>query len=196
VTISKFPGHSVMAKEIRFGLLVKSSGRPETLTLWGNPKDNPALSKAVKENRVMTITQKPAGHGKDSGQIGFQQQPAALYLLFPKRLRADVGSRVIGIKYDLIEEASVPSSQSIKPKTVVKKSGAHETKPPPPPKDFQFEIVVRRTATVDVTLLITAKNRKEAEAQAVQEIETKPFEVPVTDVQNRIHSSKGKEARN
>lgn len=53
-----------MGKEVRFAQLVAASGRPQTLTLWTDPKKNPQFMKAVKENRVVTIVQKPREHQK------------------------------------------------------------------------------------------------------------------------------------
>ncbi len=72
-------------KEIRFTKLIESSGRPEPATLWSNPKTNRPFMKAVKENRVLTLIQKPAGTHKDFGLIGFHQQSFATHNVFRRK---------------------------------------------------------------------------------------------------------------
>jgi hypothetical protein len=59
-----------MANTVRFIELVKQCGQPVTMTLWTKPEANPALQKAIKENRVLTIGQ-AKGAKKDFGTIGF-----------------------------------------------------------------------------------------------------------------------------
>jgi len=44
-----------MGKTVRFGDLVRESGRPEVVTLRVDPKKDPSFSKAIKENRVLTV---------------------------------------------------------------------------------------------------------------------------------------------
>ena len=56
---------SEMGKTIRFGDLVRESGRPEAVTLWTPPKKDRSFSKAMRENRVMTVHSDPASHRKD-----------------------------------------------------------------------------------------------------------------------------------
>jgi hypothetical protein len=69
LTFVRAAGYSGMAKEVRFSQLVTASGKPETFTLWTDPKKNSAFMKAARENRVLTIVQKPTGAKKDSGLI-------------------------------------------------------------------------------------------------------------------------------
>src|SRR5215510_9723232 len=129
-----------MAKTIRFGDLVRESGRPEAVTLWTDPKKDRTFSKAVHENRVLTVHSDPASHRKEYGQIGFHEEKGAAYLVFPKSLRKDSGSRIVGINYQLAEDASPggplareapPRRATPKPKKVKPVLAA---KPAPPPK--------------------------------------------------------------
>src|SRR2546430_230549 len=103
-----------MAKTRRFSELVRIAGKPEAVTLWRDPKQEPGFMKAVKENRVMTISQGQRGARKDFGRIGFHQEPLALYLVFPKRLPKDEISMVVGIKYEQIAEPKVKDPISTK----------------------------------------------------------------------------------
>lgn len=87
-----------MPKTVRFGDLVRQSGRPEALTLWTDPK-------AIRENRVLTVIQEPTGKKKDFGQIGFHRSASALYFVFPHPLVQRGDGRVVGINYELAEDA-------------------------------------------------------------------------------------------
>jgi hypothetical protein len=93
-----------MEKRIRFGDLVRNSGRPSVWTLWADPRKDRAFTKAVRENRVLTVIQEPASKHRDYARIGFHRQQYASYLVFPKRLPKDSDSRVIGIHYELVQE--------------------------------------------------------------------------------------------
>jgi hypothetical protein len=93
-----------MEQRIRFGDLVRRSGRPEAVTLWLDPKKDRSFSKAAKENRIVTVVQDPTSKRKDFGQIGFHKHPHAQYLVFPRPLPKDGNSRIIGINYALLEE--------------------------------------------------------------------------------------------
>ncbi len=90
---------------IRFGDLVRESGRPRVVTLWIDPKKDRSFSKAIRENRVLTVHTDPASGRKDYGEIGFCREPGALYLVFPERLPKEPKARIVGINYQLAEEA-------------------------------------------------------------------------------------------
>src|SRR5688572_20624135 len=91
-------------KNIRFGDLVRNSGRPKTLTLWTTPEKNKELQQAIRENRVLTVERRNVGTNADVGEIGFRQKKDALYLIFPRRLPTAARDPVFGINYDLLEE--------------------------------------------------------------------------------------------
>jgi hypothetical protein len=95
-----------MDKRLRFGDLVRNSGKPLVITLWTKPQENRALSDAVKKNRVLTVIQEP--RKRDYGIIGFQAKPGALFLVFPRPLPREQNIRVVGINYQLVEEPVVP----------------------------------------------------------------------------------------
>jgi len=64
-----------MEKKLRFGDLVRNSGRPQPLTLWTKPEESRVFTRAIKENRVLTVIQEP---GKtDCGAIRFYLRPGA-----------------------------------------------------------------------------------------------------------------------
>ena len=105
-----------MEKRLRFGDLVRNSGRPQPLTLWTKPEKNGTLKRAIKGNRVLTVIQEP---GKtDFGAIGFHLQPGASYFIFPRALPRAENARVIGINYQLVE----PDAKPLRRKRVVVRS--------------------------------------------------------------------------
>jgi hypothetical protein len=177
-----------MSKAIRFSELVKRSGKPETVTLWTKPKDNPQLMKAVRQNRVLTLIQKSTGTTADFGEIGFHQKPSALYLVFPKALPKSPDSRIIGVKYDLIEErpAKEPVGKTSAPKKEAKshkilpsvaltrpKAVPKEKPKPIPPR--KFEVTIQRIASVEVKTIVQALNLHEAEARALEAVDKRKF---------------------
>jgi hypothetical protein len=168
-----------MPKEIRFAELVKKSGKPEIVTLWTKPKDNPSLMKAVRENRVLTVFQKPIGPHKDFGVIGFLQEQFALYLVFPKRLPASADVRVIGIKYDLLEE-KVKKEPALKTTITPKAEKKQKVVPAVVPKEKpvplkKFRVRILRNATNEITLTVTADNISHAGEKALLAVKTKIF---------------------
>jgi hypothetical protein len=94
-----------MPKNVRFGDLVRNSGRPTVHSLWTKPGRDKAFMQALKRNRVLTVVQDPTSKRKDYGEIGFHQQHGASYLVFPRPLPKTDGGRVIGINYQLLDDA-------------------------------------------------------------------------------------------
>ena len=190
-------------KTIRFGDLVRTSGRPKTVTLWTKPQDNPSLSSAIKKNRVLTVVQE-AGK-KDLGLIGFEELTGALYLEFPRPLPSGKDARVVGINYQLIDEPAVPEkdrAKPSKPKSVHKKlvdlatllnekepaerptppTHKRSAEPPPPPKPVvqkpkprEFIVRVRRTATIEDEIKVKALDQPAAEQLALERAKRKAF---------------------
>jgi hypothetical protein len=101
-----------MDKTLRLGDLVRSSGRPQVVTLWTKPDENRALTDAVKKNRVLTVIQEPGK--RDYGMIGFELKTGALHFIFPRALPRDQKARVIGIDYQLMEETNVTKTSRSK----------------------------------------------------------------------------------
>ena len=160
-----------MEKKILFGDLVRNSGRPQTVTLWTDRKKDKGLAKAIKENRVLTVTQEPTSKRKDFGRIGFHEEPHSAYLAFPRALPRETEARVIGINYQLVEEPEVSDqagkvSAKAKPKPVKTK-----------PVEKKFHVRVRRMATVERNFQVPAEDRAAAERKAVELARAEPFEV-------------------
>ncbi|HEV2319769.1 MAG TPA: hypothetical protein VGV18_08470 [Verrucomicrobiae bacterium] len=172
-----------MPKEIRFSKLVETSGKPETATLWTKPEANPALQKALKQNRVLTVVQHPGAGKKDFGQVGLHPQKSAVYLIFPKALPQAAGARVIGVNYDLIQEP-VPDSPVVFP--AISKRAAAKMKPAAIPREKKFKVMVERTAKLETTSTVRAKNVREARNKATQTFVNAPFNVSAANVQTRV----------
>src|SRR6185369_8206161 len=172
-----------MGKEVRFSQLVEASGKPETLALWTDPRKNLSFVKAMKENRVLTVIQKPTGTKKDFGQVGFHPQPFASYLVFPKRLPTPPDSHVIGLKYHLIADPIPSPSEHAKP----------IPKPKPvrsQPATRHFDVTVESVATVKMHIEVGAPNKAEAGKHALEEVERESFEPADAEIRTVIKSVK------
>ena len=169
-----------MGKTIRFGDLVRQSGRPHVATLWVDPEKDLSFLKAINENRVLTVHADPASHKKEYGEIGFQREQGATYLVFPRPLPKEQ-ARIVGINYQLTEEPPPPpkdlvSQIEVKPKKKEKVKG----KPPkvePKPELKTFDVVVRRTATLEETERVKALSNQAAREAVSVTMKGKPFDV-------------------
>jgi hypothetical protein len=161
-----------MQKELRFGELVKKSGKPEIVSLWTDPRRDRSFMKAVKENRVLTLTQEPASKKKDFGKIGFHRTPHASYLIFPRPLPKGATPRVIGIKYRLMQQPRVPDPIDVSDEKI------QPTKRKPERRKPKFDVIVRRTATIETSVNVEkASNRNDAKRKALQSIKAEPFDL-------------------
>src|ERR1044071_2047751 len=107
---------SATPKQIRFAQLVKASGNPHAATLWvADPSKDPEFKKAISENRILTIHHVNVGNKKESSEIGFQTGGAAGYLIFPNPLPMAEGTRVIGLKFEMLDEPKVKNPVKVKP---------------------------------------------------------------------------------
>jgi len=158
-----------MDKKIRLGDLVRNSGRPQAVTLWSDPKEDRTFSKAVKENRVVTVIQDPTSKRKPSGEIGFHERQHAFYLVFPRPLSNEKDSRVIGINYSLLEEP-VENDRPQKAKLPQK---PRQEKAEPIQQNFRLRI--RRTAMVETDIDVRAKDQAEAEHLAMNLVRQQAF---------------------
>lgn len=203
-----------MAKTMRFGDLVRGSGRPEVVTLWVEPKKDKNFSQAMDENRVLTVLTDPGSNRKEYGRIGFHQQEGAIYLVFPRSLPAfEPDSRVVGINYQLTEDRPVTDpvtsefreeladkakarkekrAQEAQKEQKNKASGeSSEARPPPPPVIVKpelktFEVTVRRIATIEEKRRIKAETQEEAEDVALRAAKAKPFAVDRADIEVEV----------
>jgi hypothetical protein len=154
----------IVSKTVRFRNLVRVSGRRQAATLWVEPKKDPIFSKAIRERRVLTIRSDPKAHRKDYGLVGFQKQPGATYMIFPKPLLVERASRIIGIDYNLAVEPAVNGPMvSQWRKNYPKRKKVWASKPP----KRSFDVVVRQTATMEQSLRIKASTEEEARTTAL-----------------------------
>src|SRR5262245_31604006 len=106
-----------MPKQIRFTQLVAVSGKPRVATLWvSDPKADPEFKNAIEANRIVTIHMKNVGSTADRGEIGFNPGKTSGYLIFQRPLSMVAGTRVIGLKYNLLEDSDHKNSASAKVK--------------------------------------------------------------------------------
>src|SRR5688572_20763918 len=101
-----------MAGTVRFSELVKAAGQPEVYLPLADPKQDRNFMRAAREQRVVSIKQEPTGTKKDFGTIGFLAEKYLTYLIFPKPLTTFADKRIVGIKYDTLNQASVASPRA------------------------------------------------------------------------------------
>jgi hypothetical protein len=165
---------------IRFRELVKTSGKPATKSLWTDPKRDRQFSKAVEQKRVLTILPGPGSHKKEFGQIGFRRLPHANYLVFPRPLPSE-GSKVIGIKYDLVEEPAprdaVPFAELERaPKTRERSGRKSQTSAEKKPVEKIFHLAARTVAVIETKLELKARNRNDAKSKAHELVKGQGFD--------------------
>lgn len=91
-------------KTVRFSRLVESYGKPTVHTRWVAPEKDAELKRARAASRVLTVEH---AKGKtEVGVVGFDENSKAhsQVLIFPKSLHRLTGARVVGIKFDLVEQ--------------------------------------------------------------------------------------------
>jgi hypothetical protein len=153
-----------MGKSIRFSDLTKSAGRPHVAILWGKPESDPEFSRAIRENRVLTVRQRPVGTKADAGKIGFAREKNASYFIFPKALPPSNGDTVVGIKYELIEQAPVRDPISTRKKAKV--GAKHRVAKPAQPVEKEFRVTIRKTAVWERRIQVSAATKASAGEKA------------------------------
>jgi hypothetical protein len=119
-----------MMETVRFSKIVEAAGRPVVHVLWIDPDKDPILKKAINATRVMTVHQGLTKAKADYGTVGFEKGIAGQILIFPKSLKRFADSRVTGVKYDLLDSATIPKGQQapkIVPTKRVSKGKPQET---------------------------------------------------------------------
>lgn len=152
----------------RFTLVVKDCGRPEPVTLWGNPRKDKRLQTAVDENRILTVKQETVGTRKDFGVVGFHREAKAAYFVFPKPLDKYEDRKIVGIDYALLDVPPADSRGrgSAKPLGAHRSSRAKAKKPAVPPMT-KFRVIVRCVSTMDIPKEVQARNQAEAKEKAL-----------------------------
>jgi hypothetical protein len=109
-------GHnaSLSMKTVRFSNVVAQCGKPVVHLIFTEPSKDRELQSAIKGNRLMTVHQADIGSTADHGAVGFEPGTGRQFLLFPKSVRKFAGTRIVGIKYDLLATPVVPKSQRIR----------------------------------------------------------------------------------
>lgn len=180
-----------MEKRVRFGDLVRNSGRPRVLTLWTRPEKDPAVSGALKQNRVLTVMEPP--NQTKFGVLGLKPDAHAIFLMFPRPLDLDPGARVVGINYQLAEQPELapraatasPAKERSRPQHRTKPQAAIKPEPTPkPPK--RFKVRLRRTATLEETREVEAANRREAKLRAMDIARGEPFDLNRATVRDAV----------
>ena len=112
------------SKTVRFTNVVERSGRPRAHTLWLAPDKDPELKRALASDRVMTVEQSATGGKADVGHVGFdvEHSQGAQILIFPKSLKRFEGARVVGVKFDLVEQPRMELART--PEAKVRKTTA------------------------------------------------------------------------
>ena len=183
---------SGMADTIRFTEVVKSAGTPEAYLPLADPKHDRDFMRAVKDQRVLSLKQEPTGTKKDFGTVGFVPEKYVSYLVFPRSLKAFEGKRVIGIKYDALQQAALST-----PRAMTNALGrGRSTKPKPPskpkPRPKRFTALVRLTSRNDVRVTVSAFNEDEARTKAEQKARKKRRSQP-SHVESEVVSVSAKE---
>jgi hypothetical protein len=170
---------------VRFSKIVEAAGKPDVHVLWIDPAKDSILQKAIKANRVMTIHQQAAGTKTDYGTVGFEKNVSGQVLIFPKSLRSFENKRAVGVKYDLLESASIPAPvpeseelPNVQPAKPPKKSKAKESKPEEAPEPVVelttgeppvAEEIVPETARVEfATPKVEHKNKPSEEVEEIK----------------------------
>lgn len=170
-------GEGKSAATVRFSVVVGSCGTPEVYLPLSDPKHDKDFMRAVKDQRVATLKQEPTGTRKDFGTVGFLEERYVTYLVFPKSLKEFAEKRIIGIKYEELQQASVatpaadPARKAAKPKLKVVSKPRKPAPPPPPPpkpKPQPYEARVRLTAVIEVDVPVRALDEREARDKVLE----------------------------
>jgi hypothetical protein len=140
-----------MMETVRFSKIVEAAGRPVVHVLWIDPDKDPILKKAINAKRVMTVHQGLTKAKADYGTVGFQKGIAGQILIFPKSLKRFADSRVTGVKYDLLDSATIPKGQQA-PKIVPTKRAAKGK-----PQETEIEATPERSAAEENTAATVVK---------------------------------------
>jgi len=167
------------SKIARFKELVAKCGTPEAYTPWVDPKRDSHFQSAWRENRVLTVQQNAAGHGKDFGIVGFRKELNASYLLFPKPLTEFEGRKVVGIAYDAVH--TPPRGPVVK-----SSAGKRKSRPSPSPGTKSFSVTVCVTAKVEYTETVNATSSEAAKREALKAAEPRDLDWSSAEVSRAV----------
>ena len=170
---------SSQAKTIRFSELVETSGKPEVVTLWVDPKSDKPFMDLVKRKRVVTILQKPTEGKADFGLVGFHPQPFATFMVFPRMLKCDEGLRIIGIKYELLDFPHATKSfepRILKAPEAVPKRSTEKT----------FNVRILRTLSQELEFQVRALSLSEGKTKALAAADGQELPAETKKVSDKI----------
>lgn len=163
---------------VRFSKVLEACGKPDIHLLLIDPAKDKTLQAAIKSDRVMTIHQESGS--TDYGIVGFEQGRSRQFLVFPKSLKAFDGHRIVGIKYDLLEDAPVREKETAKKEEVPEPAPSRKTGEPSKRADRHVPTVVPKAAAAKQKEVAPAE--KEADDQestkAASEDKVVKFEKP------------------
>ncbi|MGZ4974859.1 MAG: hypothetical protein ACXWKG_06635 [Limisphaerales bacterium] len=182
-----------MSKTVRFAELVKAAGKPYVATLWTGGKDDRHFNRAVRENRVLTVHQTIGTHKKDFGVVGFREQKNVSYFVFPKRLRAQPETQVVGIKYNLLAPEPVADPLTRAPSAPAHKrlrdhKSAVPTESPIRIEETEYTAIVRRTAVWERVITVRAGSKTEARQKVATEANSQTYDLHDAVVQDHVRS--------
>jgi hypothetical protein len=167
-----------------------------------DPAKDKTLQAAIKSDRVMTLYQQSGG--TDYGVVGFEQGRSRQFLVFPRPLKPFLGQRIVGIKYELLEET--PASKKETAKTETGKRSDEQPREPAATKkdrepvklaDPQKPIVVPKTESAKREETAPAKEEKldGAKRKAVREDKVVKFQTPQPEKQPTVEADEIKELK-
>lgn len=148
---------------VRFSKVIEACGKPDFHLLLIDPAKDKTLQAAIKSDRVMTIYQQSGE--TDHGVVGFEQGRSRQFLVFPKPLKAFQDQRIVGIKYELLEDAPTPKPEPTKKEPV--KPAADQ--PDEPVSTKKGNPPSKRTDPPTPTVVPKAAAAKQKEADRVNE---------------------------
>src|SRR5580704_14989840 len=149
----------LVVSTVRFSKVIEASGKPDIHLLLIDPAKDKTLQTAIKSDRVMTVYQQSGE--TDHGIVGFEQGRSRQFLVFPKPLKAFQGQRIVGIKYELLEDAPTPKPEPAKKEPA--KPAAEQPQEPASAKEGSepSKRADPQTPTV-VTKVVAAKQKQAA----------------------------------
>ena len=136
-------------------------------TFWSDPRRDGIFCKAIQENRVLTVKQENVGSKTDYGTVGFHRDKNVSYLVFPKPLPNLRNTRVVGIKYEMLERSE--NDGTITPSKII------ASPKPAKIKSKEFRATVRRTAFWETNMEVVARNKTEAKAKITRALAAQNF---------------------
>jgi predicted component of type VI protein secretion system len=187
---------------VRFSKVIEACGKPDIHLLLIDPAEDKTLQAAIKTDRVMTLYQQSGG--TDHAVVGFEQGRSRQFLVFPKPLKPFLGQRIVGIKYELLDEIPAPKKETPK-KEVAKKPDEHPSKPastgkdrePPKQAEVQTPTVVPKPSAPkpDETASDAEKKLDQESGKAVSEDKVVKFQKTEPERQPAPESDEIKEIK-